>query len=363
MSADGRRGNTETLLSRRAGSLSPYIPSVEGAGEACTDLSDNTNLFFGPLEDLDTLGGERIAGQIKRYPSYDSRPLREELGSFYGLDPGTFVCGNGSDELLDLCVKAFCDPGDPVAFCPPTFGMYGWFARANGCRAEAIPLSEGFLPDIDALARSEAKLLYLCTPNNPTGNALDEATIESVIERFPGVVVLDEAYMEFSDTPGFIGRHSHDRLLVLRTFSKAWGLAGIRTGYGCGPIPLIEAIKRAKPPYNLNSISEGLAIRALGEKDHISRIKRQVFECRTALEDGLRELGMTVHPSDANFILVDLPEDIAFDARGFSERLRDSGYLVRYLGPSLDRSVRITVPPMDIVDGLLAAARDIICRE
>ncbi len=288
---------------------------------------------------------------LHRYPDATYRDLREAAAAFAGVEAERVVTGNGSDELLDLALRAFVDPGGAVAIAEPTYGMYRTVASLNDLRIAAVELARpGFGLDAEAFlaAAADARAAILCSPNNPTGNRLEEAAVRAVLEGFDGLVVLDEAYVEFA-APGedpngasLAGwTREYGNLLVLRTMSKAWGLAGVRVGWGVGSPEVVAALDRIRPPYNVGVGAERAARRALAAPGRLAERLAAVRRERDRLSAGLSELGLEPLPSAANFLLVPVDGAPALVDRleeCWGIRIRDRSRL-----PGLPSAVRITV--------------------
>jgi histidinol-phosphate aminotransferase len=252
---------------------------------------------------------------LNRYPDPLQRELKVHIAALRGVQPEQIFLGNGSDEAIDLLVRLFCEPGrDHIVILPPTYGMYEVCADICGVEAVQIPLTAAFQPDVAAvLAASDArsKLLFLCSPNNPTGNAFDPLLLETLLRGFPGIVVVDEAYGDFSSRPGALPLiDEYENLVVLQTFSKAWGMAGIRLGMAFAQAPLIEWLNKVKPPYNVNQLTQNAAMEALQQPERFHLELETMLSERAKLEQALPLLPMVeqVFPSDANFILVKTAE-------------------------------------------------------
>lgn len=288
--------------------------------------------FIGQFDPLD----------LNDYPSPHSDLLRKRLSQLYGMDATQFIIGNGADELLDLVIKCFIDPGDDLIMPDPTFGMYEVFGRANCADILKVPLKDGWELDVDGLLKPKnATLLILANPNNPTGNAFREEDLERIVREFNGIVVLDEAYSEYAGFSHIEWTRKYNNLIVLKTFSKAYGLAGLRVGYAVAPKKLIAQMYKAKAPYNVNAISEGIAAMALMEKKFLVSTVRRIAHERTKMTRKLGELGFEVYPSVTNFLLARAP----MKSRTLWNRLCKMGIVIRDLGNSnrLKDHVRITL--------------------
>lgn len=334
--------------------LVPYRPP-EARGVA---LHRNTN----------RLGSHPAAGDIasllagidlSEYPDGEALPLRRALARRYGLDPECFLVGNGSNEVFELLLKALLNPGEAAAYPGPTYSMYRHSALVNAVRPLEAPLGEGFALNAQALLATDARAFVLCTPNNPTGNAFAPEAVEEVL-RSGRWVIIDEAYAEFGAQNWLVRVGDYPNLIVVRTFSKAYGLAGLRVGYAAASPKLIEQIHRAQLPYNVNAVSQALATAALREpafvEEYVTLIRRQ----RPHWTEALEARGFRVWPSQANFLLAEVPRTMERDA--LVERLAANGVLVRSAGthPRLKRCIRVTVGVPNDLRALLQAVDGVL---
>lgn len=250
-----------------------------------------------------------------RYPDPHQYRLKSAISAVKGIAPDQIFLGNGSDECIDLLYRCFCNPGeDNVIICPPTYGMYEVSARINAVSVRIAPLLDDFQLDLvhlERLADQQTKLIWLCSPNNPTGNLLERADIEFVLNNFQGLVILDEAYINFAKQRSFLQELAeYPNLVVLQTFSKAWGLAGLRLGMAFASKEITGILNKVKPPYNINQVTQELTLAALEQVDQVNGMIRELVDMRDALAEVLRQLPTVekVYPSDANFLLVKIKE-------------------------------------------------------
>jgi histidinol-phosphate aminotransferase len=286
---------------------------------------------------------------LHRYPDGGCYRLRTELAARLGVSGSSLVFGAGSDEILELLGKVFLDPGDEVVFAWPSFTMYPLIAQGMGARAVQIPLDDAYQVDVDRLAGAvtpRTKLVFLANPNNPTGVSLGSAEVERLLERLPQdvVLVLDEAYCEYvrrADYPrslDYLARHPG--LVIMRTFSKIYGLAGLRIGYGIASPEVCGLLERARHPFNVNTLAQIGAVAALSDDARVEEVRALTHAGLDQLEKGLTELGLRCAPSDANFLLV----DVGVPARDMAARLERRGVITRSMAVfGLAQHVRITV--------------------
>lgn len=291
----------ERLVRRNIRVLKPYSSArSESTGTSEVFLDANENPFGSP------------AGTgYNRYPDPRQTKLRSAVAELKGLAASQIFVGNGSDEAIDLLFRVFCDPGsDEVIICPPTYGMYGVSADINDITVREVPLINGFQLDVPAIREAitlRTKLIFVCSPNNPTGNLMSRESIVAIVESFDGIVVVDEAYIDFAGQESMsVEIGTLPNLVVLQTFSKAWGMAGIRVGLALAGKGVIELMDRVKPPYNVSEIAQEMVLDALADRSTIDHWVTAINAERTRLRERLSELGLVkmIYPSDANFLLV-----------------------------------------------------------
>lgn len=264
-----------------------------------------------------------------RYPDPHQKALKARIATLKGVNPERIFIGNGSDEPIDLLFRVFCEPRvqNAVAIAP-SYGMYKVAAATNDVPLREVQLESDFSLEVDKLLAAtdeNTRLVWLCSPNNPSGNAFPRETIERILREFPGIVALDEAYIDFADRPGFLSRlDEFPNLVVLQTLSKAWGMAGLRLGLAFAGAEVIEILSRVKYPYNINVVTQQLVLEQL-EKPVDAQI-REIISERKRVEAGLQGLPSVkkLFPSDANFILIRVD-----DPRGLYDRLIEAGIIVR----------------------------------
>ncbi|MGH2642421.1 MAG: histidinol-phosphate transaminase [Chitinophagaceae bacterium] len=301
--------NIDSLIRPNVKALKPYSSARdEFSGEASIFLDANENSFGSPLHK-----------NYNRYPDPHQRKLKERISQIKGVPPQHIFLGNGSDECIDLLYRGFCNPGvDNVIICPPTYGMYEVSANINDVESRKVNLTNEYQLNLDGIAEntdSNTKLIFLCSPNNPTGNSLHHKNIDLILNNFDGLIIIDEAYINFSKQKSFIHELTeYPNLVVMQTLSKAWGLAALRVGMIFSSIPVIDVLNKIKPPYNVNQASQELAIEALNHIEQVNIWTREIVDEREKLRANLQELSQVqyIYPSDANFLLVkvDKPKKI-----------------------------------------------------
>lgn len=296
---------------------------------------------------------------LTEYPSLSSASLRNVLAQKLHVLPEQIVTGNGSNDLIDLILRTFIEPGDRVAFHPPTFGMIPLFARMNHALPTPVPLSkEDWAMDPAALAAADAKVTFVVRPNNPTGNAFPRRDVERLLDAVKGILVIDEAYVEFLGGESFVKevREGRDNVIVLRTFSKAHGMAGLRIGYGLANLTLAQEINKVRGPYRLDTLAETAATIAAQDDKFLQDTVAAVRVERPILKRMLEDRGFHVFRSDANFLFTQPPVDADILALGLAKR----GVYVREFVGELAPYIRMTVGPPAATARLRVALDEVI---
>ncbi len=297
--------NLEQLIRNNIRNLKPYSSARdEFSGEAKVFLDANENSLGSPLTKW-----------YNRYPDPHQQAVKQRLSKIKGIGAEHIFLGNGSDECIDILFRCFCEPGkDNIIICPPTYGMYEVSAHINDVEIRKAPLLPDFQLDLvhmENLIDAHTKIIWLCSPNNPTGNSLNRTDIEMVLNNFNGIVVIDEAYINFAQQKSFVQELTeYPNLVVLQTLSKAWGLAGLRLGMAFASQSIIEIMNKVKPPYNINQSTQELVLKALDEVGQVNDMIRILVDMRNALTKVFESMPTVekVYPSDANFILVKIAE-------------------------------------------------------
>ena len=281
--------------------LVPYSSARhEFTGKASVFLDANENAFGSPLPE-----------KFNRYPDPLQWQLKFQLAKIKGVPAENIFIGNGSDEVIDLAYRIFCSPGiDNVIVCPPTYGMYEVSANINDVTIKKVNLTEDFQLDVEGVLNAvdeNTKLLFICSPNNPTGNNMNRADVEVLLNNFPGIIIIDEAYINYSKKKTIIQELTENpNLIVMKTLSKAWGLAALRLGLCYASMDIIDIFNKVKPPYNVNDASQQLGLEALQDTATVNNWIKQVVEQKEILVKEMQQLSFVekIYPSDANFILV-----------------------------------------------------------
>lgn len=323
-------------------------------------LDQNTNLA-GPNPAIAKVDPGSL--DATQYPGRDADGLLAALSDFHGLHADHFIAGNGGDELLEILVKAFGEPGSVLAVPAPTYSLYPAIAKQAGLRYKTVPTKGGFATlDVEAMAATKPRMVWVANPNNPTGARYNGGDLERLLAAIDGIVLVDEAYIEYAGL-----KHSllprieeYDNLVVLRTFSKAYGLAGLRIGYLAANRALADRLRLAKPPFNVNVYSEAVAVAALDEQEWVDAGVKAVRAERERMAALLKGLGFRVHASEANFLLTDPP----LDAGQLLLALQRKRILARTFPTTagLERTIRFTVGGRAETDKLAAALKAILAE-
>ncbi|MEQ1763995.1 MAG: histidinol-phosphate transaminase [Pyrinomonadaceae bacterium] len=308
----------DSLVRENIRRLKPYSSArSEFAGSAEVFLDANENAFGSPA-----------GNGYNRYPDPLQKELKTRVGELTLVDPSQIFVGNGSDEAIDLLFRIFCEPGkDECIVCPPTYGMYQVSADINDATVKEVPLLSEFHLDVPAILSAvtpTTKLIFICSPNNPTGNLMRRQDVIRIAEEFHGIVVVDEAYIDFADSESLITELKRfPNLVVLQTFSKAWAMAGLRVGLAFASSEMISLMNRVKPPYNVSGIAQRAVLDAIVKRDNVQAWIGETIAERSRLVEALVafEFAQTVYPTDANFILVKTTDANAIYQHLIGERI------------------------------------------
>lgn len=313
--------NLTNIIRENIKQLTPYSSARdEYKGEASVFLDANENSYGSPLPE-----------NYNRYPDPLQWGLKQKLSKIKGVPPQNIFLGNGSDEAIDILFRAFCRPGiDNVIIPSPTYGMYEVSAAINDVEVKKVSLTGDFQLNIETISEAtdeNTRLIFICSPNNPTANSFDRTDIEIILNNFTGLVVIDEAYINFSKQKSFINELiEYPNLVVLQTLSKAWGLAGLRVGMAFASEQIIEVFNKVKPPYNVNAVSQKFALEALNNIERVNAWIKEAVEEREQLIKNIAQLQFVkkIFPSDANFILIKMD-----DPKAVYNELVKAGIIVR----------------------------------
>ncbi len=317
--------------------------------KALKPYSSARDEFQGATDDMVFLDANEnpFENGVNRYPDPQQGKLKAVLSKIKGIPAKNILLGNGSDEVLDLVFRAFCEPNvDNIITLPPTYGMYNVLANINAIDIKEVLLSEDFQPQVDKIlnaANAQSKILFLCSPNNPTGNSFNTSDMEALLNNFQGIVVIDEAYIDFSKQKSWIHRlEEYPNLIVTQTLSKAYGMAGIRLGICYASAEIITVLNTIKPPYNVNELTQLKAIEQLTIKDLAKNQINDILKEREVLISELKTVDFIskIYPSDANFVLAKVD-----DATKRYNQLIKKGIVIRNrtTQPGCENTLRFTV--------------------
>ncbi|GAB4018316.1 histidinol-phosphate transaminase [Spirosoma koreense] len=340
--------------------LRPHILSLTPYSSARDEYTGKIGVFLDANEN--PIGSTTDEGAYNRYPDPHQFAIKQRLAPIKGVRPEQIFLGNGSDEPIDLLVRATCVPGkDNILIMPPTYGMYEVSAAVNDVEIVKVPLTPDFQIDIPAVLaaiNAHTKLIWICSPNNPSGNLLQAEGVRAILEAADqSLVIVDEAYIDFADAPSWTRElPKYPNLVVLQTFSKAWGLAALRLGMCFASVELIQILNKIKPPYNISAPTQALALEALNHEAEKDRMVTEMLLERQKLAQNLRSLPSVqlVYPSDANFLLVKFA-----DAKRVFEQLIEQQVIVRDRSKVklCDGCLRISVGTADENNRLLDVLR------
>lgn len=331
------------------------IPRYSPGPDVEINLSENTNLWGTPPAAAAALR-EGVTAGVANYPDMYADSLKRVVAELAGVGTDCVVTGNGSDDVIDCAIRAFASPGEKIAVPDPTFVMVPVFSRINSVIPVLVPLKSNHEMDCDAMLATGARIIYLCSPNNPVPVSTPVEAMRKVIANAPGLVLLDEAYAEFAGETGLLREApALQRLLVCRTLSKAYGLAGLRVGYATAAPNIVETIEKSRGPFKVNAQAERAAVAALTlDREWVTARVAEAIANRIRLDVGLRSLGFVPLPSSANFLLVPTPK--AFE---IAAHLRRHGIAVRPFRAltGIGDAFRITAGPWPLMERVLAVLR------
>lgn len=348
-----------SLLKSALRGFAPYVPGHQPPdGEGWVKLNTNESPWPPSPKVLDALRAA-INGNLRLYPEPMALPAREAIARLHGVDPTQIALGNGADEVIALCFRAFAGAGTHVAFPHPSYPLFEPLCAIHEVRAAPHALTQDWEPT-GTFAEDDAPLKFLVNPNSPTGTWVDQSAVRTLVERSRGVVVLDEAYVDFApeDCCGLV-KEGHENLLIARSFSKSYALAGLRIGYAVGPPGLIAALDLVKDSYNLDRLAIAAAVAAIEDREYHGRLVRFVIEERAWLSKQLRDRGFDLLPSTANFVLARPPAH--HDAQAVARGLKECRVLVRHYDRApISGWFRITIGTREQHERLLDALLEVM---
>ncbi|MDX1902800.1 MAG: histidinol-phosphate transaminase [Thermonemataceae bacterium] len=336
--------------------LRPHIKKLQAYASARDEYQGNTGIF---LDANENAIGSATYEAYNRYPDPQQKLLKQKIATIKKVKPENIFLGNGSDEAIDLLIRAFCEAQeDAIAILPPTYGMYEVSATINAVKVYQIPLTQLFQIDLEKLKTyfDKVKIIFICSPNNPTGNTIAEPDILYILEHFEGIVLLDEAYVDFCADKSWLSRlDKYPRLVIIQTFSKAWGMAALRLGMAFAHTELIAILNKIKSPYNINILTQNLALEALDNEAKMQEMVKVTIQQRELLKEKLKEIAYIedVYPSEANFLLVKMKNPQEVFAYLLSKKI-----ITRDRSKVAERAIRISIGTETENIALLQALRD-----
>ncbi len=343
---------TRSLVRLDIQHLAGYVPGEQPRDRAYIKLNTNENPYPPSPRVLDAIHAAATA-DLRLYPDPSATALRRKASEVYGVSPDFVLAGNGSDDLLSIVMRACAGPGDRVVYPTPTYSLYDPLVAIQGAIAVQVPFPEDFRLPVEHLGEQGQVLTIVCNPNAPSGTVAPIAEIEALARSLRGLLLVDEAYVDFASDTALPLASRYENVLVLRTFSKSFSLAGMRIGLAFGHPSLLSELAKVKDSYNLSRIGLAAAAAALDDYPLMQANAARVRSTRALLSAGLRERGFLVHPSEANFVLARRP---GRDLAPFQQVLKGKGVLVRHFPlPGLHDALRITVGTPEETEALLAA--------
>lgn len=338
------------------GAMAGYTPGEQpGPGERVVKLNTNENPYAAPAVVLEAIANAASGEQLRRYPAPDAAPVREAAARAYGLDPAGVVVGNGSDELLTMLLRTFVDPGGLVAAPGPTYSLYPTLTAIQGGFYREAPWGPAGAVPVAALAERRPSLVFVTRPNSPSGHACPLTDVAHLCRSVEAPVVLDEAYVDFADDDGLALLGEHDNLVITRSFSKGWSLAGLRVGLGFMSPAIATELHKVRDSYNLDALAQAGAAAALEHRGAYAPLIDAIRAERQRLAEALRHRGWAPAPSQANFLFARTPDGV--EARAVYEGLKKAGVLVRHFPEpaELADGLRISIGTPEDNDTLLHA--------
>jgi histidinol-phosphate aminotransferase len=338
--------------------LKGYVPGFQPKQSDIIKLNTNENPFPPSPEVMKVLS--RISAEkLRRYPDPLGDEFRRAAAEVHGVDPENIMCCNGGDDLLTMAFRAFCDENRPVAYPVPTYSLYPVLAKLQNCRAIEIPFDDEFNLPVK-LTKTNTALTIVCNPNAPSGSFINVGELASLADELSGVLLIDEAYVDFAEENCAALIKDFDNIIILRSLSKGYGLAGLRFGYAMAQAELITGLMKIKDSYNVDAVAIALAAAAIKDREYFSKTTDQVKKARDVLADRLRDLKFAVPRSHANFVLAESKD---CPAKEIYEKLVQRNIYIRYFNlPGLENKLRITVGTSEQNEKLVSVLEEILQR-
>lgn len=349
--------NIEKLFRPNIQAMSGYVPGEQPKGKVYIKLNTNENPYPPSAKAIEALNNFDT-DRLRRYPTPASDPLVEAAAKVYGLKNSNVIAGNGSDDILNVIFRAFLDTDETAAWLDPSYSLYPVLCDIQGAKYKGIELDEKFEIPSDALEQAkDCKIFFITRPNAPTGNLFPKEEVENICANFNGIVIIDEAYGDFAEDNCIDLIQKYDNVIVTRTFSKSYSLAGMRIGLGLASEAIISGLHKVRDSYNVNFLSQVIGEAALLDQDYFNECTAKIIKTREWVEEALYDMGLVIIPSQTNFIFAKTPIEasIAF------EKLRDAGYLVRYFSTERCKEyLRVSIGTDEEMKGFCQALKTIL---
>lgn len=337
--------------------MSGYIPGEQPKDGIYIKLNTNENPYPPSPKVLQAMR-ETVNENLRLYPDPIATAARLKIAEILGTKPDRVMAGNGSDDLLSIIIRSFANPGDKVIFPYPSYMLYKTLAELQDATACTIDFTEDYSLPKDFIVR-DAKVTFIANPNSPSGTMISPDEMSKIASQIDGVLVIDEAYVDFSEDNCLSLVERHDNVIILRTLSKSYSLAGIRLGFCIAQEPLIQGMMKVKDSYNVDRLSIAAAVAALDDQKNMRTNVAKIIETRQYLTEALQDIGFSLYPSRANFILIECMEGIS--AHKLYQALKSRKILVRYFNlRRLDNCLRITIGTKEEIDFLLKHLRELL---
>lgn len=346
-----------TYFRQNIEAMEGYVPGEQPSDPAITKLNTNENPYPPSPRVMEAIA-QVTPDQLRRYPHPMANRFREAAAGIFGVSVDQVVCGNGMDDILNMSVRAFSGPEAALVYPTPTYTLYAVLGQIQASIMREVPFEVGYRLPIDALVQARGRVTYVANPNSPTGTFVPPEQLGDLAERLEGVLCIDEAYVDFARADCMHLAKTRPNVLVMRTMSKGYGLAGLRFGFAIGHKHLIDGLVKVKDSYNVDAVAIAAAAAALADQSYLAQTRQKVIAERQRLSAALGQLGFDCLPSESNFILARAG---GTSAHTLYEQLKARRILVRYFNyPGVDDSLRITVGTPEQNNALLAALRELI---
>ena len=348
---------TDKYFRDNIAAMTGYVPGEQPKNQTFIKLNTNENPYPPSPKVIEAIKGFDF-DKLRRYTLPASDDIREAAAQVFGFESSQIIAGNGSDDILTILFRSFAGEGEKIAWLNPSYSLYPILAQIQGAEALPVELNDDFsIPDDVVEQLGDAKLFVITRPNAPTSTSHEKQMIEKICREFSGVVVIDEAYGDFADDNCFDLIEKYDNIIVTRTLSKSYSLAGIRLGLAFGNTGLIGGLHKVRDSYNVNFLTQAAATAALLDQEYFKECTNKILLSRQLLNDELCELGFNILPSQTNFLFAEPP----MNAAEMNEKLREKGFLVRYFSdPRVSKYLRVTIGTEEENQAFIKAVKEIL---